>query len=79
MYTEEGIEKIIRNYHQLRDKAEEFVRQYDDGNRRDPRNVQIDYNGNITYEKNTACHCHPEFESFEISAETFNEWLIKNQ
>jgi hypothetical protein len=79
MITPKKTAAIIERYHQLRNLAIRFVDQYDDGNKRGACNVQIEDNGCITYEKNTACHCHPEYETFTIASETFNEWLTKNQ
>lgn len=79
MKNQEEINETIQNYHYLLDLAERFAKTYNDGNKRKPADVYIDSNGNIIYEKNTACHCHPEYETYRISAKEFNEWLKTHQ
>lgn len=79
MNNYQNIQDTLQQYHHLVYMAECFLREYDDGNKRGASNVSIDEDGNILYKKNTACHCHPEYETFEISATIFNEWLTKQQ
>ena len=75
--TPKRINAIITRYHELLNLADRFVDSYNDGNTRSARHVRIASDGSIWYEKNTACHCHPEYEDFTISAREFNEWLEK--
>lgn len=74
MITKKRANMIIQRYHTLRDLAHDFILKYDD-TPRSPRDVELDWSGNIEYKKNTACHCHPEMESFRIPSEKFYEWL----
>lgn len=77
MNNYQNIQNTLQQYHHLVDMANQFLETYDDGNKCGARNVSIDINGDIWYEKNMACHCHPEYETFTVSAEIFNEWLNK--
>lgn len=72
-------QNTLQQYHYLVSMARYFLETYDDGNKRGATDVSLDEEGNVFYKKNTACHCHPEYETFEISATTFNEWLNKQQ
>lgn len=79
MNNYQNIQDTLQQYHHLVYMAEWFLQQYDDGNRRGATEVSVDKDGNIFYKKNTSCHCHPEYKTFEISATVFNEWLNKQQ
>jgi hypothetical protein len=79
MNNYQNIQYTLQQYHHLIQMAEQFLSEYDDGNGRRASDVSIDEDGNILYKKNTACHCHPEYETFEISSTTFSEWLNKQQ
>lgn len=73
----QNIQNTLQQYHHLVDMARRFLETYDDGNKRGAINVSFDEEGNIFYEKNTACHCHPEYTTYEVSGITFGEWLNK--
>lgn len=77
--TPKRINAIVTRYHEILDMAKQFIYEYDDGNRRSAHNVKINSDGNISYEKNTACHCHPEYETFSVPSEEFVEWITGKQ
>lgn len=73
---------IAQRYAELCQKADRFL---DSLSREEKRNAQeygygmpsvaVDESGNVLVERNTACHCHPEFRTFKHSAEKFFRWL----
>lgn len=77
MNNYKNIQDTLQQYHHLLDMAKNFLETYDDGNGRRASDISIDCDGNIFYKKNTACHCHPEYSTYEVPATIFNEWLNK--
>lgn len=76
--TENRIRAILQRNHQLLDLAKDFAREKKDGGR-GGSDIQIEYyNNEITWEVNTACHCHPEYERIVIgTVDEFIKWLNK--
>lgn len=71
------IDFIVRRYHQLLERAQELanLKARKEGFWRNATSVAIEEGGDIAYRINIACHCHPEYRSFTIPAETFFEYL----
>jgi len=37
------------------------------------------YNGNLCYEVNTSCSCHPEMQRMVVDTKEFQEWCNTNE
>ena len=76
MYTQARINTIARRYHDLNSLANQCAQAHQDKHRgRHPNNVQLQEDGSIEFERNTACSCHPEYTTSAISAEEFAQYL----
>lgn len=76
--TKNRIQSVLQRYEQLLDLAENFARERRNGGRSGSE-IRINYNYNeITWEVNTACHCHPEYERVSVgTVDEFIEWINK--
>lgn len=77
---------IVQRYHDLCEKARQFLGEIDRKKLKDEEcshpyglpDPVLDQDGGVLYERNTACHCHPEMRTFKQPAEKFFQWLENN-
>jgi hypothetical protein len=81
--TPKRAKAIVQRYHELLEKADHFLNQMERSERMQEEkkaiygmpSTSLDYDGGVLYERNTACHCHPEMQTFKQPAEKFYKWL----
>jgi len=75
--TEKRVAAILNRTTELCDEAERFLESTETGRARNARVYIKD--GQLAYEYNTACHCHPEYTTEYINLKEFTEWAIERQ
>jgi hypothetical protein len=83
MITPKRAKVIAQRYYELCQKADRFLDSLDRDTKRKQENEAIygmpstivDEDGGVLYERNTSCHCHPEYQTFKQPPEKFLKWL----
>lgn len=73
--TETKLNAFLEQYSRLSVLASDFVSEAAPRG----RDAQLETDGGVSYEVNTACNCHPEYERQYLSKEDFLKFIKTNQ
>jgi hypothetical protein len=76
--NEKRISAVLERHEQIMNLVEQFAKSKT--TKTFCGDIRIQYGSSIEEYRNTACHCHPEYQWQQIgSMEEFYEWLKKQQ
>jgi hypothetical protein len=73
--TPEQYEAFLAQYKIIDDLAYQFAKTKDSN----AQDVRLEDDGQVSYEINTACNCHPEYERQYVGSDEFQAFLNQQQ